>query len=557
MAKPASLTRRRALTWTLASLIHSQALRPASGEPAPPAAPPGTAKKARTPTQSTQAQSRTQDEVAAGVTPKDYNFVPGDVRRYGADPTGDADSTAAIQSAINVGAVNGLEILVAAGTYKLTAGTSITGEFGGGRTALTMASNMHIRGESGATLRMADDQSTVDHPQNVQMFFTNSVLSNLSFTGLTLDMNGDHNRINNRATYFVMAMICVSGTPGGVAAACNDVLVDNCRFINGPGLSCILMAQSNSPRVTLGKRWTVRNCLFHNNGLYIFDHSSIFGWADYVSIEHNTFTHPTMAGDGRANGTGPQVAHEIHGSHHTIVGNTIKNYYQGFWLSTNYSSTSDQILIDGNTIGPIRAIGIDTSRQSAKAQPIRDVVISNNTIEITDDPTKASPKVAISLSPQYAIENVLVQGNHAVKRGTIVGSVFLRCVSSSTPGQRHDAIKVRDNTCESFSVGVQVTTTAANGFGSVEVAGNTFQNLNAAGGLAKAIGVISSGPGVFTNLTVRDNEISGADYGVYISAPAATLNVDGNKYSSIKAANYIEPGRPAISNRQGSQFGAR
>jgi hypothetical protein len=41
----------------------------------------------------------TAAEIAAGVTPTDYQYQPGDVRRYGADPTGVADSTAAIQAA--------------------------------------------------------------------------------------------------------------------------------------------------------------------------------------------------------------------------------------------------------------------------------------------------------------------------------------------------------------------------------------------------------------------------------------------------------------------------
>ncbi len=43
---------------------------------------------------------QTAAEVAASVTPTYYYYEPGDVRRYGADPTGVADSTTAIESAM-------------------------------------------------------------------------------------------------------------------------------------------------------------------------------------------------------------------------------------------------------------------------------------------------------------------------------------------------------------------------------------------------------------------------------------------------------------------------
>jgi hypothetical protein len=41
-------------------------------------------------------------ESSAGATPTNFNYPPGNVLRYGADPTGAADSTTAIQSALNV-----------------------------------------------------------------------------------------------------------------------------------------------------------------------------------------------------------------------------------------------------------------------------------------------------------------------------------------------------------------------------------------------------------------------------------------------------------------------
>jgi hypothetical protein len=43
----------------------------------------------------------TTQETTAGITPTNYLYPPGNVLRYGADPTGVADSTAAFQSALN------------------------------------------------------------------------------------------------------------------------------------------------------------------------------------------------------------------------------------------------------------------------------------------------------------------------------------------------------------------------------------------------------------------------------------------------------------------------
>jgi Pectate lyase superfamily protein len=64
--------------------------------------------------------ARTAAEVAAGVTPTNIAYQQGDVRRYGADPSGATDSTTAIQDALDVGA----DVYIAAGNYTITAALS-------------------------------------------------------------------------------------------------------------------------------------------------------------------------------------------------------------------------------------------------------------------------------------------------------------------------------------------------------------------------------------------------------------------------------------------------
>lgn len=62
---------------------------------------------------------RTDNEIAAGVTPTYYYYPPGNVLRYGADPTGVADSYAAFAAAISALGSAGGVVNIPQGTYKI------------------------------------------------------------------------------------------------------------------------------------------------------------------------------------------------------------------------------------------------------------------------------------------------------------------------------------------------------------------------------------------------------------------------------------------------------
>jgi hypothetical protein len=55
-------------------------------------------------------------ESAAGVVPVNTSYMPGDIRRYGADPMGSADSTNAIQTALNINQA----VYIPTGNYVVT-----------------------------------------------------------------------------------------------------------------------------------------------------------------------------------------------------------------------------------------------------------------------------------------------------------------------------------------------------------------------------------------------------------------------------------------------------
>lgn len=64
--------------------------------------------------------ARTAAEIAAAIIPLDYKWLPGYVRRYGADPTGVASSSVAVQAAITVGQT----VYFTDGTYSISNVTS-------------------------------------------------------------------------------------------------------------------------------------------------------------------------------------------------------------------------------------------------------------------------------------------------------------------------------------------------------------------------------------------------------------------------------------------------
>ncbi|TXH41973.1 MAG: hypothetical protein E6Q97_36605 [Desulfurellales bacterium] len=69
---------------------------------------------------------RTTDEINAGVTPTDYNYLPGDIRRYGAVGNGVTNDYTAIQNALNSMADGGV-VYIPNGNYRINSALRIPG----------------------------------------------------------------------------------------------------------------------------------------------------------------------------------------------------------------------------------------------------------------------------------------------------------------------------------------------------------------------------------------------------------------------------------------------
>ena len=126
---------------------------------------------------------RTAAEIAVNITPTSYAFQPGDWRRYGADPTGVNDSTAAINASL-LANDNSYGVT---GTYKCSA-------------PLVMQSGQTMYGDgSGTTLQFAD-----------------GTLNNISMVGLTgstvrdlkIAITGTNGTLKTGAVYMESCTAC-------------------------------------------------------------------------------------------------------------------------------------------------------------------------------------------------------------------------------------------------------------------------------------------------------------------------------------------------------------
>lgn len=502
------------------------------------------------------------------------NFV--NVKNYGAVGDGVANDTQAIQNAIDAVSSTGRTIYFPAGTYLVTPATLKDWEgtpLGEGQMtcAFIMRSGMSLWGDVGATIKLANNCSTTSVPKRLALFFTNVPLQNLSFVGLTMDMNGLNNRISPSApasyNRYNQAMIHVTGTIAGVAARCDNVVINNCKFLNTAGTSCVVMAQSNSAGITLGTNWSITNCLFSNNGIDTDDHSSVFAWADDVVCDNNIFTADTMFPNGISGNSGTFVGYEVHGANQRFTNNLVSNYWQGMWVASNLTSDADNIVIANNTFSPVKWYAIDFFRTSASESVISKVLIEGNTVGLDDTvpPTGVVPtfKAAFQIASFYQIRDVQITNNICSKIGSNIPSIGILLTPQGNANQAHQNIVIRDNYLTGFGTGVGTFINATNGMGPVEISNNYVLNCSNATGYTTPQGIAIGLSGVAplatayeslfmsNNTFIDDRAVKQMDFGIRLDQVTVTnLNVQRQKYLGMVTGNYAEAST-TVTNRFG------
>lgn len=137
---------------------------------------------------------RTAAEIAASVTPVNYAYQPGDVRRYGGDPTGGVTSDTALANAIAVCSTTGGTIYCPGPNANYTFGSAI---------ALNNKSGIVLQGDGSASSGLNPGTRftyngtgsgvwiDLDSSQGVRLKNIQLVHSSASFTGTYLRCNND------------------------------------------------------------------------------------------------------------------------------------------------------------------------------------------------------------------------------------------------------------------------------------------------------------------------------------------------------------------------------
>lgn len=481
-----------------------------------------------------------------------------DVRAYGATAGGVADDRAAITAAqLAATAVKGT-VYFPPGTYRVTVSPTAIGSGGATITyAFPLLSDLHVVGAPGATIKLADSQSTDGTPKRLALWFTNAHQTNVSFVGLTFDMNGANNlqSPSRPATYnnYDNAAIQVGGDGGRM----DDVLIADCTFQNHAGANCIVTAEPTSAGATLGSRWRIARCTFRNNGLDVDDHSSVYAWSEETSVTDCVFENDTPY---RTTGkTGAQTACELHAARSRFVNNSVRNYYRACYVANNRTNDADEIVVANNTCGPLQGSGIALFNDSTTLV-VRNADIHGNTFTLDDTTFPGVPgrKLCFDFSPAGACRAIQIVDNLCTKLGTSIPSGFFQMVASDTASQKHDQVYLKGNVVVGVSTGIEFKTTATNGLGYVEITGNTLLNVTPSGGdagVGVSLGFVGSATAVDCLVLKGNNFIDAravpsTPYGVFVNGGTYTTFVVGpNSYVGMQTAKYVEAVAPTITTR--------
>ncbi|MBI5586821.1 MAG: hypothetical protein HY889_00465, partial [Deltaproteobacteria bacterium] len=456
-----------------------------------------------------------------------------DVRAFGAVGDGITDDTAAIVNAIASLPASGGEIrLIPGKTHLVTCPTTATYAGGTIYTSFTMKSNLKVVGWN-SIIKMANNVTTALSPKATAVFFSNQYLTNISFEGITFDMNGANNSTNS-TNLFQSAILFSSDN-----ARCDDLKIYRCSFQNSVGTSVVGLSQTNTVGALIGFRNIIRDNYFYHTNAYLTttDHSTIGGIVNDSVFEGNTFEFSAIRSDNIG------VAIDLQGTNNRFVNNRVKNYAIGVQIGGNYVTPSEDIVVANNVFSPMKNGGVNFFREVATAQAIDKITIAHNHIDLDDSATTIPEKYGVQAVTQYGLSDILIQGNTIKKTGNTVQSAGVY-FTPNLAGQKYSNIVIDGNTVIGTYEGVHILGTVSD-LGTVKIINNTFRNINnlAAGG-ASSMGVQFYLNGrtidevIITNNTFINDASVNFTYGVWIGTNAGagtygTIVSDNNTYKGI------------------------
>jgi hypothetical protein len=451
---------------------------------------------------------------------------------WGIDGTSDEVQ---FQAANNSIASAGGNVILSETTYVLKAPNAITLAGGTKYYAVQPDSGVNWIGRGYNTVVKLDDAQTAGG-NDPGLFVTNVAYTDAAYKNIRFDLNGANNAIVSNLN---TPAIWVSGDS---AYAKNIQITDN-WFHNCPGLNFVILGQSNSTGATIGENILIENNKFYQGALdtNVTDHSCVYTWADHVRIANNFFENETT----NTNGWRYACGWEFHGSNCIAIGNTVKRFGRGCYLGINYVRDANYQIVDGNTFEMMTLAGVNLFLTGADANDLKDVIISNNTINMHDRNIAAGYGVRadVGTSATTKVYRLSINDNHFVKTGgvdQVKYDIFLQPLNSI----EIETVKIRDNIFEGSVVGVYMTTSAGT-LNNVDISGNTFLNMKTAGG-GTAIGIYTVGATGFDHLKIHNNHfednqaVATFTYGINLSGTITNLDVSGNSYNNLTTQNYLE-----------------
>lgn len=277
--------------------------------------------------------------------------------------TGDGvDDTAQLQSTIDaLASAGGGTVDLRAGIYDISIRPGTTGT---NRYALSVPSNVRLRGAAGltTTMRLAAGQGNY-----YAIIRTPSNSHDVALQGFVVDGNSAGNP--------VAAVADVTSQPR-IALITSGPRIDvrDMTFRNILGVQVVALYSSDASVV--GNTFSAIG-----GGTVNFDHSSIYTRGDRALVQDNNLESLNGAGT-----FGVRTAIEIHNSDQTVTGNTIDGYLKGINATgAGAGSVSRRQLYDDNHLTNI-GLGLYLwSTNSAGTADLADVEIRHNTFSINAD----------------------------------------------------------------------------------------------------------------------------------------------------------------------------
>ena len=470
---------------------------------------------------------------------------------------GATDDREAIQKAIDAARdAGGGDVLLPAGTYRVTLAPSIEGETALKR-AFTVYPNVQVRGESrdSSVLKLAGGQGSYGALFAGKTFGAD--VSGFSLRSLTVDHNTRENPVNTLEDVKLDdANFARSNIRAAVwLATGSQMSVQDCNFRDIKAVWTVFLA-GNAERVG---GVTVQNNRFEGvgGGTLDFDASLVYLENNGIlsQVMNNTFV---SVNGGQAGSLGLRTAIEVHGDNILVEGNTVSGFLTGINMGSGWPSQSNTVR--GNRFENVQN-GIVLWADAAKLSPVPDVALKDITLEqntITLDVGgwqgaplgKNATYAGIILEQQGEVdrqlENIVVQGNDIRFLNTAgaghedgdrysAGIHYNRAFYSSD-NKLSTGLKILNNTVtDPPGMGIYVNAPLLG----AEISGNTILNPGSSEGAGRWVGWQS---GIFLqdrleNVTVSNNRFSGSSIKQGIDAINTVVGSNVASGNSVSGSN--------------------